>query len=110
MADSTIGRNETSRPRRPSAADSGCGKPDLLLALFTIEGTENRLPVRERGRPRRIHRTARVEAVVQIPQMPQLVHAAARNPLEPFLQIFHPMGGHHGAILSVPGIAMGGDG
>src|SRR3989442_1711448 len=53
-------------------------KLDLPLALFPVEEAQRHLGIGgEAGRPPRVHDAARIEAVVQVPEMPDVV----RGPL-----------------------------
>src|SRR5690348_8413782 len=103
-------RTRSGRPQGVLGADSGFGKANLLLALLAAEGTENGVPVGKRRRPGRVHRAARIEAMVEIPDVPKLVEAVASDSLEPFIPVLHPVRRHQSAVLAIERVALGGRG
>src|ERR1700737_3573761 len=86
---------------------SGLGKANLLLALLAAEVAEDDLPVHERRRPRRVHRATRVQAVMEIPKMAELVQCISRHPLETVLQILDAITGDQGAIAPIVCVPVG---
>src|SRR5438874_13337039 len=89
---------------------SALGKANLLLALLAAEGAEDRLALEKRRSPRRVHRAARVEAVVKLPGVAELVERVLGHLLDAVFEALDPVHRNDRSVFAVAGEAGGGRG